>query len=310
LYWCLVISQHAISTDPRDKVYGLLGLCDFQVTEPIAPNYSKSLLHVLAEATLVSILEECAFPYLDPEIRPVGAFDSGFYKLSWVIDYPSIPRSYDFDVVFNSELGLEERERRRGSVHLSADCQTLYVYGRYVGTVCETQPQPGSWPSMDKSDHHHTPGTAIYDFYHSILNARGITPRTLLRTLQMNNPNNDEDTDYFDSLLHGSKDMLHHPLCNEGGHRVLLVTEEGHLGISFHSFAYSNVPVDSILVCLFCTAVPFIIAPVERTQSYEMINVAYVPGYGDRILEDPYLHSSKATWIDFAAEGGKEYAIV
>jgi hypothetical protein len=310
LYWCLVISQHAIATDPHDKVYGLLGLCNFQVTEPITAEYLKSLQHVLAEATVISILEECAFPYLDPKIQPVGAFAKRVYGSSWVIDFPSMPRSYDFDAVFNSELGMEERERRRGSVHLSADCQTLYVYGRYVGTVCETQHQPGSWHSIHKSDHHHIPGTAIYAFYHSVLKARGITPRTLSHTLRMNNPNDDEDTDYFDSLLHGSKDMFHHPLCNEGGHRVLLVTEEGHLGISFHTDPASYIPVDSILVCLFVTAVPFILAPVAGAQSYEMINVAYVLGYGDQILDAPYLYSSHDTWIDFAAEGGREYAII
>jgi hypothetical protein len=65
LYQCLVVSRLAIATDPRDKVYGLLGLCDFPVIEPIAIDYSKSLPHVLAEATVISLLEECACPYFE-----------------------------------------------------------------------------------------------------------------------------------------------------------------------------------------------------------------------------------------------------
>jgi len=91
----------------------------------------------------------------------------------------------------------------------------------------------------------------------------------------------------------------------------MFVTEEGHLGVSWHHDC-RVVPKGAILVCLFGTEVPFILAPIPGTQSHEIINVAYVPGYGPQILAlDLEPSSSKpGTWINFAAEGGREYAIV
>jgi hypothetical protein len=308
LYWCLIISSQAIATNPRDKVYGLLGLCDFQVSEPIVPDYSKRLQHVLAEATVVSILEESAFPYLDIGIRPVGAFDrTHWFNPSWMIDFTSC----DFDnyrKVYNAGLNTQEREDRRGSVHLSMDYRTLYAHGRYVGTVCETQ--KSSWvSSWNKGIQDLTTDTEIYDFYHNILKPRGITGLTLIQAMFLGLYTR-ERPEHFASLLLGSRDMFHLDMSwRIYGGRDLFVTTEGHLGISLHENC-NRIPIGAVLVCLFGIEVPFILAPVPETQSHEMINVAYVPGYGDQILDEPYEHSLKKTWIDFAAEGGQKYAIV
>ena len=308
LYWCLFNSQCAVATDPRDKVYGLLGLCDFQVTEPIAADYSKPLQQVLAEATLVSLLEESAFTYLAPNAFSPDTFDQDRYGSSWVIDFSSMQDWHGYFIEVSPRLSLEERQRRRNSAYLSVHGLTLHVYGRYVGTVCGVHTRI----LTDRPTHKtrsRIPDTEIYDFYHNFLKARGITPRTLLDTIRRKGTK-DEDVDQFASLLSSSREVFcadsadHGILC-----RDLLFTREGHLGISWHSNR-GLIPVGAILVYLFGAEVPFILAPVPGTQSYEMINVAYVPGYGNRILEDPYQHSLRATWIDFAAEGGQEYAIV
>jgi hypothetical protein len=67
--------------------------------------------------------------------------------------------------------------------------------------------------------------------------------------------------------------------------RALFVTKEGHVGIFYH-FDYIGVQANDILVCLFGIKVPFVLRLVSGTSSYEMINVAHVPGYGGNILGD------------------------
>jgi hypothetical protein len=310
LYWCLIISRKAIATNPRDKVYGLLGLCEFQASEPIVPDYSKSLQHVLAEATVISILEESAFPYLDIRIRPAGAFDRTHWSNpSWMIDFTSCKCDVLYEEVYNARLNIQEREDRRGSIHLSIDYRTLYAHGRYVGTVCEIQNSSWSCGRKDRGFRDLTTGTEIYDFYHNMLKPRGITGLTFIQAMYLG-LDTDERFEHFANLLLGSRDRFRLDILRRADvGRDLFVTTEGHLGISLHENC-KHIPIGAVLVCLFGIEVPFILAPVPGTQSHEMINVAYVPGYGDQILDNPYKHSLKKTWIDFAAEGGQEYAIV
>ncbi|KAH6864728.1 heterokaryon incompatibility protein-domain-containing protein [Alternaria rosae] len=306
LYCCLITSQYAMSADPRDKVYGLLGLCDFQITEAIAADYSKPLQHVLAEATVVSILEESALPYFGEDTKPPGAFDRTYWtKSSWLIDFTSMSGKSEIEDVCNSELSLEEREERQGSIKLSVDCQTMYTHGRFVGTVCETL--DSLWGLMDEGNK--TPDAALYDFYHGALKPRGVTPLTLLLTIRKRNSKFYDDSHYhFASLLRGSRDMfrLPHDAIQE---HDLFVTEEGHFGFSWH-LDCKRIHVGAVLVCLFGTQVPFILAPLPEIESYEMVNVAYVLDYGDLILKREDKQSKRKAWTNFAAEGGKEYAIV
>ena len=327
LYWCLIASQNTMCANLLDKVYGVLGLCDFQIAEAIAVDYSKSLPRVLAEATVVSILEESAFPYLVESRKPAGMFDrTHLTNSSWILDFTSIPNFGHLYSVSNSELDMEERKERRGSIRLSTDYQTLYAHGRYVGTVCDTQNASwsGEYQYQDIGFRDQTTNTEIYDFYHDILSPRDISPSTLLQVLRRT-AIKDKDLEQFASLLLGSRDgfRLNFTLNLSGtpsyswdddryiGGRDIFVTEEGHLGVSWHHNC-GLVPKGAILVCLFGTEVPFILAPIPGTQSHEIINVAYVPGYGPRILEcNLEVSASKpGTWINFAAEGGREYAIV
>ena len=310
LYWCLVMAQAAIATDQRDRVYGLLGLCDFQITEPIVADYSKCMEHVLAEATLASILEEAAFPYLDPKLRPTGVIQSSHGDSSWVIDFLTIPTPENYYEVFNTKLDVEDQKMRRGSIYLSACYGTLYAHGRHIGTICEMQTYCQDEESnIADMDSHRITDTEIYDFYHHVLRPRGMSSLTLLHTLRQYTPSQ-EESNQFANLLLGSRDDFRPTFVEtEMEGRDVFVTEEGHLGVTWHP-SNDSISKGAILVCLFGTEVPFVLSPVPGTQSYKMINVAYVPGCGDKILENPYEHSKRKAWIDFAAEGGREYAIV
>jgi len=298
LFACLVRSQYAKASDPRDKVYGLLGLCDFQVTEPMVVDYSKCLHYVFAEATLISLLEESALPYINPNAMMLGIFDRDGYGSSWIINFLGMTDCVEHGVSFRKYISTEERERRRISAHLSEDRLTLYVYGRYIGTVYETR-------SLD-GENGEDPKNEVYDFYHNVLGPRGITPRTLLQALDRK-PVKDEEIDDFANLLLGSRDTFHLPRIPHGD---IFITEEGHVGSSWHASFGGHVNVGAILVYLFGTEVPFILVAAPETQSHELTNVAYIPGCGDSILNDMCMHMEHDPWIDFAAEGCKEYAIL
>jgi hypothetical protein len=71
------------------------------------------------------------------------------------------------------------------------------------------------------------------------------------------------------------------------------------------------VRVGDAVVALFGYQTPYILRPVKETSAYQMINVAYVSGHGDRTLSE-HARSACLTnrWRDFAAEGCEEYAIV
>jgi hypothetical protein len=63
LYLCLFTSQSAMATEPRDKVFGLLGICDFASSEPLIADYSKTVQQVFTNATIVSIREYLSYPF-------------------------------------------------------------------------------------------------------------------------------------------------------------------------------------------------------------------------------------------------------
>jgi hypothetical protein len=137
LYGCFNLSQYAIASEPRNTFYGLLGLFVYWAAEPIIPDYSKGLKHVLTEATVVCILDEIVLPYFLLKEDPAEGFGQAPHMPSWIMDFLSLKKSDEsfFTKMIRSKLSSVEREGRRSSVRLSVDHQTLYAHGRYVGTI-------------------------------------------------------------------------------------------------------------------------------------------------------------------------------
>jgi hypothetical protein len=87
------MSQHALATDPRDKIFGLLGIAMCKQIDPITPDYSKTTQQVFTEATIASILESSAFLYFDFTIDPPEGLTKVPGMPSWAVDFtlPSKP---------------------------------------------------------------------------------------------------------------------------------------------------------------------------------------------------------------------------
>lgn len=70
----LVNNRYKLCTDPRDKVYGLLGLASSKVQEKLAVRYDRSTAEVYIDATTLVIEEEKDFSVVVENKRP-RAFD-------------------------------------------------------------------------------------------------------------------------------------------------------------------------------------------------------------------------------------------
>jgi hypothetical protein len=87
LYHFLYMSQYAVSADPRDNIYGLLGIFDSMGQYSVMPNYSKSVQKVFTEATVTSILQHSTIPYLDFSCDHTKDYSKVPGLPSWVIDF-------------------------------------------------------------------------------------------------------------------------------------------------------------------------------------------------------------------------------
>jgi hypothetical protein len=82
------------ATDPRDKVYALLVICDFPDHDPVQPDYSKTKHQVFAQATMAMIRDFTGCPYLDIPFRSLRSKNRPRTPASSTLN-PSIPNAQD-----------------------------------------------------------------------------------------------------------------------------------------------------------------------------------------------------------------------
>jgi hypothetical protein len=297
----MAMSRSAGVTEPKDRVYGLLGMCHFLVAEPIVPDYSKSLTHVLAEATTAMITEHGLMPYVvfDFPTAQLPNGDNG--TPTWVLDVNEMNEfgNYEYNDFYGGlpreNLALEDIERRRRSTRLSDDLQTLYTSGRYIGTIAAITFMQDF------------PSEICYDFYHDVLKPKGVTPLHFCHFLNVMFDTGRSADDLIPLLL-GPGCELYLEAYQEYYEKVLLVTEEGSIGFARHSNT-RGIQVGDKLVSLFGNPFPFILRPTQGAAAYQMINLAYIHDCNNA-WEPLFWAKRDDMWIDFAAEGCPEYAIV
>jgi hypothetical protein len=329
LYTTSAMSRYAMATDPRDRVYGLLAIVKFHVAEPIVPDYSKGWPQVLAEATKVMISEDGVFPYMNDGFTFALADDSRerHRTPSWVLDFSQLTHNNDeFNRMSNRmhndshRLSSEGVERRRKSIRLSRDFRTLYKHGLYIGTIINTYAFTANHMTNIPQKTGILSAAGLHDFYHEVLQPKGITPRRLYEGL-------DARLYYDGSLLEFTSSLLGHkdgflPLFKNSGfnrHKfAVFLTERGDVGVTWLDNIV-DIRAGDILVALFERQMPFVLRPIPGQlglKTYRMVNVAYITersgGYfhdvnsrmQKKFNEDPY------DWVFDAAEGCTEYEIV
>jgi hypothetical protein len=334
LYGSLCMSQGAVATDPRDKVFGLLGICKFKGAAPITPDYSTTVQQVFTKATIVSILEKSAIPYYDFTLDPPKGFTKVPYLPSWVLDFTLYSkllvngngnrfldsyRNKSTYAITQSTENWWDRKRRLNSVRFSEDLRTLYTHGIYIGTISVSRPCPlGPGLKTHTSISGKRIGAvSLYDVYKDILKPRGIPRGALIRAFPYGHL---YQKDYDDLVLErremrqSQRERTPMSLSEVRFHNIarectFFVTREGQIGSSFHPDFIGIEPGD-VLVALFGLEVPFVLRPISGTSTYKMINVAFLSGHGNDVLFDEFSPLSAGLWTDLAAEGLPEYAIV
>jgi hypothetical protein len=127
------------STDPRDKVYGLLGISCFRGT-PIVPDYAKSWQEVFAEATAMIMLEDFTlYAQLQMWARGDIGFSSYWSTPTWTSDLKvgGMPFSrIDFIPPDNSLENTLVRARGVAPlVEFLSDSKVLHTVGHHIGEL-------------------------------------------------------------------------------------------------------------------------------------------------------------------------------
>ncbi|CAN9305182.1 unnamed protein product [Alternaria alternata] len=314
-------------TDPRDRIYGLLGIMKSYVAEPILPDYSKAWPQVLAEATMVMISEDGLFPYM---IRGF-VFPSteqpkeGYRMPSWVLDISQRIRSdllEDFEHYYQyagHKLDSEGTERRRRSLRLSEDFRKLYKHGWHVGTIKSIFVFTPDFPMEGYGQNGRGMRAGLHDFYHQVLKSKGVAPSHLYEAID-SKLDSSYSLEKFVSSLQGHRDefMPMYRFDRETDKFAVFLTEEGNVGATWLSNTF-EIRADDIIVALFERQMPFILRPVPGQSTYRMVNLAYVSGLSGTYIE---FHTNVTSggldkdepvpndWIYDAANGCFKYAIV
>jgi hypothetical protein len=300
------------ATDPRDKVYGILGLLQSSdYTNTITVHYSKTMYEVLVDVAKVVMTSQPFVLYCSFALRSLREKDSMQSSSidglpSWVVDLTRAPDDLKAAHKYNGPqffipTYLRADPKLNPVAHVSAD-NALHTIGAYIGTIVETS-QDLLINSFDSV--HDT----LFHIYTKILKPRNISMEHLMDTaLKYSSASDGKGTDptmaYIFPRLKGfppeaeSKDIMLR-LCIQG--RLLFVTSEGHLGFSY------------VVVGLFSSNFPFVLRKTQSGKNYEMVNIAYVGGHAcshPAIDNAPEGTTEEDVWNDLGKFGVEEYTIV
>jgi len=130
----LYLASWCDATDPRDKVYGLLGLLPEKFSRHIEPDYTKSVMEVYKDATVACINE-----IQDPKL--LEFFDiSGCYTPSWIIDF-SVPLHSlkPIGLILESIVSQRRRHISVPKIFKLSGYEELIMTGLHRDTIILTQ---------------------------------------------------------------------------------------------------------------------------------------------------------------------------
>lgn len=285
------------ATDPRDHVYGILGISDVG-QNILAPDYDLSVQAVFTKT--VSVLLEyyspvlyCVYP-LRYRLNGVSTDIAQNSDLpSWVPDLAGratwkvyetredkrwspvmLLRTPDIAPILRSFI---ERPKRPCIAKFSEDYKTMFAIGSALGTI--------TWASV--SDPFTDPGAEcrLHNLYHTFAKKHGFTPGAFQQALHDLKPEvlDPLHLEYFLNFLECDsvpedidprherfmRDVLRSASC-----RNIFVTDTGKFGQSYYP-EQDAIRAGDVLVGLFGNNFPFILRPTSA-EKYKMINVAYV----------------------------------
>jgi hypothetical protein len=334
-------SAPALATDPRDKAFGLLGICAFNPGQAVLdPDYTKSTQRVFAETTVSMLQEGDNLPYgllpmQPPRIVPEG---SSYRRLpdlpSWVLDLnisSQVPglcgQNGPYWLIPNRAVHpgalLKNANHIPDRVRVSEDFKCLHTYGVHLGTIVAV------YSSVINADcfGYYKRATALREIYHTYMEPRKIAAQSLLHALTVDRKPPvldpllaEQFPAVFEQLLE-SQDEITFPsaffdiMVALSGHEEchLFFTDDDRVGITYHPNTEDGVRVGDVIAGLLGIDFPFVLrAGVEvfnGAPAYAMVNVAHV---ADHQWEHDFLKDAgpDARWSDFENHGLKGYTII
>jgi hypothetical protein len=334
-------SAPALATDPRDKVFGLLGICAFNPGQAVVtPDYTKSTQRVFAEATVSMLQEGDNLPYgllpmQPPRIIPEA---SPYRRLpdlpSWVLDLnisSQVPglcgQNGPYWLIPNRAVHpgalLKDTNHIPDRIRASDDFKRLHTYGVHLGTIGAV------YSSIINADcfGYHKRATALREIYHTYMKPRNISAQSLLHALTVDRKPPVLDPQLaerfpaeFEQLLESQNEItfpshFFDVMVALSGHEEchLFFTDNNRVGITYHPDVEDGVRVGDVVAGLLGINFPFVLRPVDNgldgRTAHTMINVAHV---ADHQWEHDFLKSAgpDAHWSDFKEHGLKHYTII
>ena len=327
-----------LSSDPRDKVYGLLNICKSKIVHvEIIPDYTKSVQRVFAEATFAMLLEGFVV-YVRFAIQPQYSDAPRRTMIptrmtglpSWVLDltigtkqpffltgFPGSPDSFldsraiDLVVYSSWKRGLQAQ------IKVDDHFTRLSVIGQYLGTITETT---GSIfdTKGGRNDYLRimSPQT-LHDAYLTIAQPRHIPIGDFVQAIIAGYGKNSEDKTALVQILEDTVGTQDSSVISEeySAHidNVIFVTAEEQVGRAYHPDFENGIRAGDIVVGLFGINYPFILrkVPAEDGEEtvYTMVNVAYIVGHewGHDFIESA---PDDAEWPNIEEYGLQRYTIV
>lgn len=334
-------SAPALATDPRDKVFGLLGICAFNPGQAaVTPDYTKSTQRVFAEATISMLQEGDNLPYgllpmQPPRIVPEGSPYRRFPDLpSWVLDLnisSQVPglcgQNGPYWLIPNRAVHpgalLKNTNHIPDRIRVSDDFKRLHTYGVHLGTIVAV------YSSVINADYfgYHGRATALRQIYHSYMKPRKISAQSLLHALTVDrkppvlDPRLAEQFPVvFEQLLEAQDEITFPSLFFDvlvalSGHEEchLFFTDDDKVGITYHPDVDHGVVLGDVVAGLLGINFPFVLRAVDEglddRLAYTMVNVAHV---ADHQWAHDFLKNAgpDARWPDFEEHGLQHYTIV
>jgi len=125
------------ATDPRDRVYGLLGFSNLYIRS-ITPDYTKSITQLHAEAAMVVILESFTdYLYFQDRFDTKASKDA---NVSWFPDLEMLVLTKRSGPSFSPPLSVFQTALDTTGIPcpriaFSNDCQCLYTWGQVLGNI-------------------------------------------------------------------------------------------------------------------------------------------------------------------------------
>jgi hypothetical protein len=292
----LVFTAPLGASDPRDKIFAILGLQSFSTQDvELMPDYTKTSREVFVETATLLIRDDALSLYGRLPLQPVREF--GVTNLvdvpTWVVD-PTINTqsgTYEYSynwpkrpIVYKNVATPAFKTRRFRSLSDIYPNDILRTVGKLIGVITNVSGtimrDAGSYP--DRS-------ATIRNICRDFLEPQGISPKALMGALWAARDHNLTHYTFYQQRFSERGDNTRgenhlterqcHMLANlseSACDKIIFTTSTGRVGLAYHPDVATGIRPNDIVVGLFDLNLPFVLRKAELENHYQMVNVAYI----------------------------------